>query len=91
MTVKNQHILSFRANDELVKRVLRFAMDNGLYNAEDQPNVSAALLLLVSAGLQDYRGQEGMVIAYEAARGSVLSEVKRELNAVLVDIANRIR
>ena len=90
MARRNQHIVSFRVNDQMMERLIKFAMDNGLYNASDQPNVSAAVLMLVSTGFQDYQGQQGMVTAYEAARAGLMEEVKRELNLALENVANRI-
>jgi len=91
MSRRNPHIVSFRATDELLERLLRFAIDNGLYNGNDEPNVSAAVLLLVSAGFGDHRGQQSLVLAYEAARGALLDEVRLELAAALGNVAKRIR
>ena len=61
-------VLTYRATEDLYERIYRFAEDNGLYNAKDEPNISATTVLLISLALEGASGDQQRLIqqAYEA-------------------------
>lgn len=70
MAREKQRILAFRCDDQLHERIIQFAYDNELYNAHDEPNISASSVLLISMALEGPSGDQQRLIreAYVAGR-----------------------
>ena len=88
----NTNVISFRLDEEEFELVNRFAEQAGIFNMQDAPNRSAAVKILVSAALESGgEHQAAAVMAYRAARASMLSDVKLLLNSLLVDLSQSLR
>lgn len=90
MSRREPYVVSFRVDEYAMERLMQFAMDNGLINADDQPNISAACKLLISMAFEDFNSQEATMHMYKIARAAVLTEVKKNLNQLMAQLASQV-
>lgn len=76
--------IAVRLDQETLRKVEGFAAENGLLNDKGEPNMSAALRILISAALGE--GREGMAAQiWQSARGSAMRELATKVFAALKD------
>lgn len=80
-------VVSARITEDLYDRVLKFAEDNGFYNALDEPNASAAISALVSIGLEDSDGVRLIHEGYERARADAIQTVSHHINVMMKSLS----
>ena len=70
--------------------ILRIAAQGGYLNSDESPNVSAAVKMLLSLGIDDGGGQAVAAESYRAARSDLLLRFRELVNDHYSEIAGEI-